>query len=151
MTAQGSTDVNAASADDSVNHPKHYNTHPSGIECVEYEELLPGNLAHACVYVWRHEHKGHPTEDLEKALWFLRRERQRSLTEQAEAEKFLQLTERYQPGLRAEERLRPLRQFIRDDDFVACVVETLLTYEVESAISLVEQQLAALKKKDSSP
>lgn len=150
MTAQGSTDVNVA-IDDVVNHPKHYNTHPSGIECVEYLELLPGNLAHVCVYVWRHEHKGRPIEDLEKALWFLRREVRRSLSEQQEATKFLQIVDRYQPGVRAEERLRPLQPFIEQQDFVACAVEALLTYEVTQAIRIVEEHLAELKERIAPP
>jgi 8-oxo-dGTP pyrophosphatase MutT (NUDIX family) len=59
---------------DDVDHARHYNTHPSGIECITISECLPGGLQSAFEYVWRHEHKGNPVQDLDKALWRLLRE-----------------------------------------------------------------------------
>ncbi len=59
---------------DSVNHPSHYNNHPSGVECVVVSEHYMGNVSKAIDYIWRHEHKGNPVQDLEKAVWFLNRE-----------------------------------------------------------------------------
>lgn len=61
-------------AEDRVNHPDHYTSHPSGIECVEIAEHLGFNLGNALKYVWRHRGKGNPTEDIRKALWYLQRE-----------------------------------------------------------------------------
>lgn len=41
---------------DNVNHPKHYNSHPSGVECIEIVEHLPFNIGSAIKYLWRSEH-----------------------------------------------------------------------------------------------
>lgn len=57
-----------------VHHPAHYNAHPSGIECIDLAEWLPGNLFNALKYLWRKDEKGKPTEDAEKALWYVTRE-----------------------------------------------------------------------------
>ncbi|WP_301154339.1 DUF3310 domain-containing protein [Metapseudomonas otitidis] len=61
---------------DTVNHPPHYNDHPSGIECIEVTELLPFNLGNAFKYVFRHRKKN-GQEDLLKAEWYLTREQER--------------------------------------------------------------------------
>jgi len=55
---------------DAVNHPPHYNLHPSGIECIEIVRLLPFNVGNAVKYVWRTDHRN-GVQDLEKALWYL--------------------------------------------------------------------------------
>ncbi len=60
---------------DDVRHARHYNNHPSGVECIEISERLPHNIASAFEYVWRCEEKGNPIQDLEKARWRLARER----------------------------------------------------------------------------
>lgn len=62
---------------DMVNHPPHYNGHPSGVECIEVTELLPFNLGNAFKYVFRHRAKN-GREDLEKARWYLQRELERA-------------------------------------------------------------------------
>ncbi len=62
------------SDDDPVSHPKHYATHPSGVEAIDITELLSFNLGNALKYVWRAKHKGREEEDLKKALWYIRRE-----------------------------------------------------------------------------
>ena len=38
---------------DSVYNPKHYTSHPSGVECIEIAEMLPFNLGNALKYLWR--------------------------------------------------------------------------------------------------
>jgi hypothetical protein len=58
----------------SVHHPRHYNAHPSGVECIDVIELLPGNLANAVKYAWRCGEKGARVEDLKKCAWYLQRE-----------------------------------------------------------------------------
>lgn len=58
-----------------VAHPHHYNAHPSGVECLEIVEALPFNLGNAVKYAWRADLKGAPVADLDKALFYLRRER----------------------------------------------------------------------------
>lgn len=57
---------------DPVHRPRHYNTHPSGVECIRVSRHLPGNLANAWKYIYRHRAKGAAKRDLEKACWYLR-------------------------------------------------------------------------------
>lgn len=63
-------------ASDAVNHPKHYNSHPSGIECITIVRHLCFNLGNAVKYIWRAGLKSsvHEVEDLEKAIFYLRDE-----------------------------------------------------------------------------
>lgn len=56
---------------DNINHPKHYNNHPSGIECIEVTKHMDFLTGNAVKYIWRHEQKGRPIEDLKKAVWYL--------------------------------------------------------------------------------
>ena len=60
-----------------VDHPPHYNTHPSGVECIDVVEHMPFNLGNAVKYIWRADEKGRPIEDLEKAAWYIQREIQK--------------------------------------------------------------------------
>jgi hypothetical protein len=60
--------------DDPVNHPKHYNSHPSGIECIQVTEHMNFNRGNAVKYIWRAGDKGKELEDLRKACWYLNRE-----------------------------------------------------------------------------
>jgi hypothetical protein len=58
---------------DNVNHPKHYNSHPSGVECIDVVEHMPFNVGNAIKYLWRADHKN-GIEDLQKAAWYVNRE-----------------------------------------------------------------------------
>ena len=58
---------------DAVNHPKHYNGHPSGVECIDLAEQMCFNLGNAFKYVWRSPNKG-GIVDLRMAEWYLARE-----------------------------------------------------------------------------
>lgn len=62
---------------DSVNHPKHYTDHPSGVECIQITEHMGFNLGNAIKYVWRSDLKGSSLEDLRKAIWYIDREIQK--------------------------------------------------------------------------
>ena len=62
---------------DQVNHPDHYNSHPSGVECITIVEHMCFNLGNAIKYIWRADLKGRSLEDLEKARWYIEREIQR--------------------------------------------------------------------------
>lgn len=57
-----------------VNHPHHYNAHPSGIECIQVAEHMSFNLGNAMKYIWRADEKGNAMEDLKKAEWYIKRE-----------------------------------------------------------------------------
>ena len=61
-------------APDAVNHPAHYKT--GGIETIDFIEAkkLNYNLGNVVKYVTRADHKGNRKQDLEKALWYLKRE-----------------------------------------------------------------------------
>lgn len=56
---------------DPVNHPSHYNNHPSGIETIEVTRHMNFNLGNAMKYIWRCGDKGNPMQDLEKAIWYI--------------------------------------------------------------------------------
>lgn len=56
---------------DNVNHPKHYNSHPAGIECIEISRHMNFNLGNALKYLWRCNYKGKKIEDLEKAKFYI--------------------------------------------------------------------------------
>lgn len=60
-----------------VHHPKHYNSHPSGVEAIEVVEHFSFNLGNAAKYLWRAGLKGKRQEDLAKALWYVEREHRR--------------------------------------------------------------------------
>lgn len=58
---------------DPVNHPKHYTSHPSGVECITITEHMTFLLGNAMKYIWRADEKN-GLEDLKKARWYLDRE-----------------------------------------------------------------------------
>lgn len=68
---------------DQVNHPKHYVSHPSGVECIEITEHMNFNLGNAIKYIWRASLKGKEIEDLRKARWYVEREIQRLTKEKS--------------------------------------------------------------------
>jgi hypothetical protein len=57
-----------------VNNPKHYTSHPSGIECIVIVEHMGFCLGNVVKYAWRADLKGEGLEDLKKARWYLDRE-----------------------------------------------------------------------------
>lgn len=63
-----------ANTEDLVNHPSHYTSHPSGIECITVTEHMNFNLGNAMKYIWRAGEKGNTKQDLLKACWYLNRE-----------------------------------------------------------------------------
>lgn len=64
---------------DQVNHPKHYTSDPSGIECIDVTRHRNFNIGNAIKYLWRaglKEDKDRKlidkqVEDLNKAIWYL--------------------------------------------------------------------------------
>lgn len=65
-----------------VNHPKHYTSHPSGVECITITEHHDFCIGNAIKYLWRAGLKKEDgiddytkkIEDLEKAIWYIQRE-----------------------------------------------------------------------------
>lgn len=64
-----------------IDHPAHYNAHPSGVEAIDLCELIGFNLGNAVKYLMRADHKGAAERDREKAAWYLRREANKVLGE----------------------------------------------------------------------
>lgn len=62
---------------DPVNHPKHYTSHPAGVECIAVTEHMNFCRGNAVKYIWRAGDKGNEIEDLKKARWYLDREIER--------------------------------------------------------------------------
>lgn len=74
LTASGhpkAVSISFAEGESSVDHPEHYNTHPSGIECIDVVRHMSFNLGNAIKYLWRADAKGAPVEDLKKAAWYI--------------------------------------------------------------------------------
>ena len=71
-----------AQQESSVNHPKHYNRHPSGIECIDIVRHYDFNIGNVIKYIWRaglkHEEgmndRDKQIEDMEKAMFYLKDE-----------------------------------------------------------------------------
>ena len=57
-----------------INHPAHYMSNPSGIECIDVAEHFCFNLGNVIKYMWRADEKGAPLDDLKKASWYINRE-----------------------------------------------------------------------------
>lgn len=66
---------------DNVNHPKHYTSHPSGVECIEITEHYNFCIGNAIKYLWRAGLKNEvdktssekEIEDLKKSIWYITR------------------------------------------------------------------------------
>lgn len=73
--------------DDQVNHPSHYNSHPSGVECIDIVRHMNFNVGNVIKYLWRTGLKdGEPSlKDLKKAEFYLRDEITRVEAEQVAA------------------------------------------------------------------
>lgn len=56
---------------DAVNHPDHYTSHPSGIECLQITRWMNFNVGNAFKYCWRAPYKGKRFEDLKKAVFYI--------------------------------------------------------------------------------
>ena len=67
--------------EESVNHPKHYTSHPSGVECITITEHYNFCIGNAIKYLWRAGLKSDASlqdtekeiQDLEKSIWYIKR------------------------------------------------------------------------------
>jgi hypothetical protein len=65
---------------DNVNHPSHYTSHPSGVECIDIVRHYCFAVGNAIKYLWRAGLKGDAymtskekeIEDLNKAIWYIK-------------------------------------------------------------------------------
>lgn len=80
--------------ENNIDSPRHYNSHPSGVECITITEHMTFNVGNAIKYLWRAGLKMDPIsqagafeiaqraqekhlEDLKKARWYIDREIER--------------------------------------------------------------------------
>lgn len=72
------TEVKSSNVD-MVNHPPHYTSHPSGVECITITRHYCFSIGNAIKYLWRAglkkdislEDKQKEIEDLEKSIWYI--------------------------------------------------------------------------------
>ena len=65
---------------DNVNHPSHYTSHPSGVECIEITRHYCFAIGNAIKYLWRCGLKkdigmsaiDKEIEDMKKAIWYIK-------------------------------------------------------------------------------
>lgn len=70
---------NTSKLNDNVNHPKHYTSHPSGVECIQIARHYCFSIGNAIKYLWRAglkqdtslTDKEKEIEDLKKAIWYI--------------------------------------------------------------------------------
>lgn len=64
---------------DPVNHPKHYTSHPSGVECITITRHHNFAIGNAIKYLWRAGLKdgNSDIQDLKKAIWYIQDEIER--------------------------------------------------------------------------
>lgn len=86
LTSNDTIDINFDNTititEDKVNHPSHYTTHPSGIECIEVTQHYNFCVGNAIKYLWRaglKQELGQDSitkqiEDLKKAIWYINKE-----------------------------------------------------------------------------
>ncbi|WP_080738352.1 DUF3310 domain-containing protein [Rhodococcoides fascians] len=75
-------DAQVLPGNDPVNHPSHYTSDPSGVECIQVTRWRNFNIGNAIKYLWRAGLKdsadpAKQVEDLNKARWYLRDEIER--------------------------------------------------------------------------
>lgn len=80
---QMGTSLHDTLEEDVVNHPNHYTSHPSGVECIQVTEHMNFCVGNAVKYLWRAGLKDATVQDLEKAKWYIDREIKRITNEQA--------------------------------------------------------------------
>ena len=70
---------NTSKFNDNVNHPKHYTSHPSGVECIQITRHYCFSIGNAIKYLWRAglkqeasmSNKEKEIEDLKKAIFYI--------------------------------------------------------------------------------
>ena len=71
--------MNTPTHHDAVNHPSHYTSHPSGVECIDITRHYCFAIGNAIKYLWRaglktdanRDARDKEIEDLQKAIWYI--------------------------------------------------------------------------------
>lgn len=140
----------SADPKEKVDHPRHYNQHPSNIECIELIRHLPYNLGAAIKYLWRCGLKDseETIRELGSALWYLKDEDKRVYRNRVDSE----------PGNESEEgfseKWKPFAHRViganqvaySGDHILSRVLEALLNDSLMTAISAVEEAIKQEKQ-----
>ena len=106
---------------DNINHPAHYNSHESGVECIEIVRYLPYSLGNAIKYLWRAGLKTeNKLEDYKKAVRYLQ-DCQKSDFSGFKANKFTNIN---------------LERFIDNivtSDYLSCLIEEIYQQSIDDA------------------
>lgn len=131
---------------DIVQRPQHYNSHPSGVECIEIIEPMTFNLGNAVKYAWRGGLKiSDPTQDYEKALWYVRREFERApiiMPTHRRVEHFRHVMSLDNRARRVLARPSPWCEPIRRT--IGFVIDVHCTTELEESSRLIEKSIMCL-------
>lgn len=79
LALQNLCNVEVNEVDDPVNAPKHYTSHPSGVECIDVTKHYNFQIGNAMKYLWRQGLKNDAgldavskqIQDCEKAVWYI--------------------------------------------------------------------------------
>lgn len=73
LETNGILPLKSEAVEDPVNHPSHYTSHPSGIECITITRWMSFNIGNVFKYCWRSGLKDPAKEiaDLKKARFYL--------------------------------------------------------------------------------
>lgn len=85
LSSKDTVDINFDTitiTEDKVNHPSHYTSHPSGIECIQVTQHYNFCIGNAIKYLWRaglkqeagQDSHAKQIEDLKKAIWYINKE-----------------------------------------------------------------------------
>lgn len=122
---------------DPVNHPRHYNVHPSGLEAIEICEHLSFCLGNAVKYVWRAGEKGDRLEDLKKAEWYLIRQMMLDGPIDEEHARARRVRAFWGPAL--QDKLRLIWQ--ESPDFLGKFIWFLATHSLANALLVVQNEI----------
>jgi len=122
---------------DNVNHPTHYNSHPSGLECIIFKRHMTASLSDAFKYVWRYSLKG-GVEDLEKSMFYIKDDRDNRVArveDHIQPEQISQLI-MYEPNILVAHIFKELLRLSCSDNYEHCY--DLL---IDTVKSLIKEQL----------
>lgn len=109
-----------------VNHPDHYNVHPSDVECIDVlRSMNRVDIIMAVKYIWRAEHKNQKRRDIRKAIWHLQEELQQPYVSKPKGNRLLLKVSKVHPVPYAKDVLR----------FIAL-------YDIQAALAEAEKYLA---------
>lgn len=123
-----------------VAHPRHYNQHPSGVECIELIEHLPANLALAVKYIWRCGLKATstPLRDLQSAKWYTEREEWRIRTYELDRSESLRTAVVWRALAR--------RVVEKDNEVLGDCLKCLLNWDLAFMIVCLNDAIASVRR-----